>query len=284
MKHTIGRGTYGVVSRKTIEDKDYAIKKIDIDPKNGIPCNVINETMCLQTLNEKSNVIQLHGIAINESNTACYIIMDLMHRNLHQYIKCNTFKPTNVKQIFSSIISGLKNIHDTKIIHRDLKPENILINGSDPKSIRICDFGLSTQVTVETELDTGVTTCYYRAPELIFKRPEYKYEIDIWSLGCIFAEMIVPEPIFYVKKENHLLKKITKTIKPTLTIQSNEVVYHEYMSLCSNHKTQIPNGYKIVGEHGLDLLTRMLEINPKERITLEEIMNHPYFTNTKSLE
>ena len=165
-------------------------------------------------------------------------------------------------------------MHSTRAIHRDLKPENIFINSNG--ELKIGDFGISRTFGVSSKpMSSEVVTIYYRAPEIALGMKEYSIPIDVWSWGCIFAELYLGSPIFLVENEIDLINKIFRALGtpteeswPGITSQLS-IVMPKYP------EKQI----KLEGmdEIAVDLLNRMLTINPSERISAKEALKHTFF-------
>ncbi|KAJ8450032.1 hypothetical protein Cgig2_029394 [Carnegiea gigantea] len=117
-----------------------------------------------------------------------FLIMEYVSENLHQFIQLQKYGPTDVKKWLREMLSAVAYLHDRNIIHRDLKPENILVN-PDSKELKLADFGLARGWFKDIQLTPQVTTLRYRAPEVLLGCEKYTCAIDMWSIGCIFAEL-----------------------------------------------------------------------------------------------
>lgn len=205
----------------------------------------------------------------------------------------NLSKPLTISQIKSlvkQLLEGLNFLHSRFIIHRDLKTSNLLY-GNDGY-LRICDFGLARPFASRGRPYTQeVVTLWYRAPELILGQEKYTEAIDIWSVGCIFAEIILGEALFKGKSELEQLDLIFKS----LGVPSDHI-WPEFSSLMAgkglsktytrptNNKlaecfSKINTGPQgtVLNHNGFDLMSKMLDYNPRLRLTAKEALNHSWF-------
>ena len=210
MNRLIGSGAYGVVisASDSKRKEKVAIKLIpkafadEIDAKR-----ILREIKLLKHFRHE-NIIRIidmmpPNVATLEEFNDVYLVTDLMETDLHRIIYSKQKLSTDHVQYFIyQVLRGLKYIHSCKVLHRDLKPSNLLVNSNC--DLKICDFGLARGVDnlnkegrSETMLLTEyVVTRWYRAPEIMLACNEYSYPIDVWSVGCIFAELILRKPLF----------------------------------------------------------------------------------------
>ena len=177
-------------------------------------------------------------------------------------------------------------MHAVGILHRDLKPNNLLMNSDC--DLKICDFGLSRAIPNSTEQDDQainmtdyVVTRNYRAPEVIFSQKQYGAEVDVWSVGCIFAELLRGKMLFPAENEKELLLMIIKlcgNFPQHVLAQCKDESMNEFLKTVE--PTQTKDFTQLFGSvtsaHGVDLLKRMLEIDTAKRITVNEALAHPY--------
>lgn len=210
----IGEGTYGVVYKaKEITSKEIcALKKIRLKPEEeGIPSTAIREISLLKEINHK-NVVRL--LDVIHTSTKLTLVFEYCDNDLKRILEERQGKglPKElVKLYLYQLIKGTGYIHKYKILHRDLKPQNLLINTNG--LLKICDFGLARGFGVPVKTYTNeVVTLWYRPPDILLGSKTYLTSVDIWSIGCIFAEMIIGHPLFVGKSENDQLDKIFEVI------------------------------------------------------------------------
>ena len=168
-------------------------------------------------------------------------------------------------------------MHSANVIHRDLKPSNLLVNKNC--DLKICDFGLSRGFDFEQENKTEyVVTRWYRAPEVILQASEYTKAIDIWSVGCIFAELLGRNPLFpgkdYLEQIQRIVAVLGTPNNNDLSYITNEGALKYIRSLPRRTKQNYQNIFQQANPKGLDLLQKMLTFNPNSRYTVEECLGY----------
>ncbi|KAJ1928207.1 MAPK protein hog1, partial [Linderina macrospora] len=181
-----------------------------------------------------------------------------------------------IQYFLYQILRGLKYVHSAGVIHRDLKPSNIVIN--ENCDLKICDFGLAR---VQDPQMTGyVSTRYYRAPEIMLTWQNYDVAVDIWSTGCIFAEMFEGTPLFPGNDHVHQFSIITELLgtPPDDVIQTigSENTLRFVQSLPHREPVPFSERFRSIDPQALDLLEKMLVFDPRRRITAAEALAHPY--------
>ena len=170
-------------------------------------------------------------------------------------------------------------MHSANVLHRDLKPSNLLLNANC--DLKICDFGLARTGPEKGQFMTEyVVTRWYRAPELLLSCDEYDSAIDVWSVGCIFAEMLGRKPIFPGKDYLHQLKLILSTIgtpsEDDLHFIPNETARNFIHSQPFAPRVSLRMVYPSANPLAIDLIDKMLVFNPRKRISVSEALEHPY--------
>eukprot|EP00823_Brevimastigomonas_motovehiculus_P004031 TRINITY_DN2582_c0_g1_i1.p1 TRINITY_DN2582_c0_g1~~TRINITY_DN2582_c0_g1_i1.p1 ORF type:complete len:527 (-),score=159.82 TRINITY_DN2582_c0_g1_i1:95-1675(-) len=282
----IGHGAYGVVvSAENTETKQkVAIKKITKAFDNLMETKrTLREIKILRHFRHE-NIIEVLDILRPDSYEKfddVYLVSELMNTDLHQIIASNQpLTDEHVQYFIYQILRGLKYIHSCHVIHRDIKPSNLLLNANC--DLKICDFGLA-RIALDKEkgfLTEYVATRWYRAPEIMLSWKEYTKAIDVWSVGCVFAEILARKPLFPGKDYMHQLMLILDVLG-TPSYEDTEYIRaakpKQYIrSLPIKKKKPFKQLFPKASDLALDLLERMLAFVPEKRITVDEALAHPY--------
>uniref|UniRef100_A0A8C7M3B5 Mitogen-activated protein kinase 1 n=1 Tax=Oncorhynchus kisutch TaxID=8019 RepID=A0A8C7M3B5_ONCKI len=277
----IGEGAYGTVCSFNVR---VAIKKIS-------PFE--HQTYCQRTLREikillrfkHENIISINDIILTPSihqMKDVYIVQDLMETDLYKLLKTQRLSNDHICYFLYQILRGLKYIHSANVLHRDLKPSNLLLNTTC--DLKICDFGLARVADPDHDhtgfLTEYVATRWYRAPEIMLNSKGYTKSIDIWSVGCILAEMLSNRPIFpgkhYLDQLNHILGILGSPSQEDLNCIINIKARNYLLSLPLRCKVPWNSLFPKADSKALDLLDKMLTFNPHKRIEVEAALAHPY--------
>lgn len=191
------------------------------------------------------------------------------------------FLASEIKTILLQLLSATALCHENWIVHRDLKTSNLLMNNRG--QIKVADFGLArTYSDPLGHMTPLVVTLWYRAPELLLGAKDYSTAIDMWSVGCIFAELILREPLFAGKGELDQIGKILKVLgRPTDDVWPGFSALPNAASLNTNAVqpySTLRQKFRFVTEAGIDLMNKLLTYDPAKRISAEDALKHPYFT------
>uniref|UniRef100_A0A2P2I4W5 Cyclin-dependent kinase 2-like n=1 Tax=Hirondellea gigas TaxID=1518452 RepID=A0A2P2I4W5_9CRUS len=287
----IGEGTYGVVykAQDIQTNRVVALKKIRLDGESdGVPSTALREITLLKEL-AHPNIVQLIDIIIAEQKL--YLVFEFLNQDLKKLFDSRRVYgglPTALVQSYmKQLIEGIYYCHANRILHRDLKPQNLLID--DKGAIKLADFGLARAFCLPVRAYTHeVVTLWYRAPEILLGARTYCTTVDIWSLGCIFAEMITCKPLFPGDSEIDQLFRIFRTLgTPDQHSWPDVVKLPDYKSTFPkwtvNSKDSIAGILKRLDPQGQDLLGRMLTYDPRQRISSRYALQHPYFCNTEKV-
>ncbi|KAK6320014.1 mitogen-activated protein kinase 12 [Coregonus clupeaformis] len=213
-----------------------------------------------------------------------YLVMPFMGTDLGKLMKLQQLSEDKVQFLVYQMLKGLKYIHSAGIIHRDLKPGNLAVN--QECELKILDFGLARQA--DSEMTGYVVTRWYRAPEVILSWMHYTQTVDIWSVGCIMAEMLSGKPLF---KGNDHLDQLTEIMKITGTptqefitkLQSQDAKNY-VKSLPKVQKKDLQALFSKVNPQAVTVIERMLLLDPESRVTAAEALALPYFSEYREPE
>ncbi|XP_047341399.1 mitogen-activated protein kinase homolog MMK2-like [Impatiens glandulifera] len=287
----VGRGANGIICAALNSEtrEEVAIKKIGNAFDNKIDAKRTLREIKLLCHMKHDNVIAIKDIIRppeRENFNDVYIVYELMDTDLQHIIHSNqSLSDDHCRYFLYQILRGLKYVHSAHVLHRDLKPSNLLINVNC--SLKIGDFGLA-RITSETDFMTEyVVTRWYRAPELLLNCSEYTAAIDIWSVGCIFGEIMTNQPLFPGKDYVHQLKLITELIgspdDASLGFLRSNNARRYVRQLPQYPKQQISSKFPSKPPGAVDLLEKMLVFDPNRRITVDEALCHPYLASLHSV-
>ncbi|KAJ6811333.1 cell division control protein 2-like protein A [Iris pallida] len=278
----IGEGTYGVVykARDRVTNETIALKKIRLEQEDeGVPSTAIREISLLKEM-QHGNIVRLQDVVHSEKRI--YLVFEYLDLDLKKHMdSCPelTKDPRLVKKFLYQILCGIAYCHSHRVLHRDLKPQNLLIDRRT-NALKLADFGLARAFGIPVRTFTHeVVTLWYRAPEILLGSRQYSTPVDIWSVGCIFAEMANQRPLFPGDSEIDELFKIFRVMGTP-----NEDTWPGVSSLpdfksafpkwpAKDLATVVPS----LEAAGIDLLSKMLRLEPSKRITARQALEHEYF-------
>ncbi|GAA5943831.1 hypothetical protein JCM3775_000202 [Rhodotorula graminis] len=283
----VGEGAYGLVSSAVHLPTQSKVAVKRIQPFD-------HSMFCLRTLREikllrwfaHENIISILDIikpSTYEGFSEVYLIQELMETDLHRVIRSQELSDDHCQYFLYQTLRGLKALHSAAVLHRDLKPSNLLLNANC--DLKICDFGLArSAMSSETEavgfMTEYVATRWYRAPEIMLTFKEYTFAIDVWSVGCILAEMLNGKPLFPGRDYHHQLTLIlgvlgTPSLDDFYAIGSQRS--RDYLrALPFQKKKPFQTLYPNANPLAIDLLERCLTFNPKKRMSVVDALSHPY--------
>ncbi|EIE19964.1 Pkinase-domain-containing protein [Coccomyxa subellipsoidea C-169] len=294
----ISEGTYGVVyrARERTTGRICALKMVRMEKeKEGFPLTSIREINILLSFHHP-NIVDVSEVVVGSKLDDIFMVMEYMEHDLKalQDSMSKPFTVSEVKCLMRQLFAGIAYLHDNWVLHRDLKTSNILY--SNRGELKICDFGLARQFGSPLRPYThNVVTLHYRAPELLLGTEMYSTPIDMWSLGCIMAELLTKETLFVGESKNGSeIAQIKKIFDIVGTPSEDNWPGHKQLKNMDkfNFMTQPRNrlrerfplpgtthdGRNPLSAEGFALLNGLLQLDPSRRPTAEEALNHPWFS------
>jgi len=281
----IGEGTYGLVykARDKVTNQLVALKKIRLESEDeGTPSTAVREISILKQL-QHPNIVQL--LEVIHTETSLTLVFEYLDQDLKNYLDACGEKGIDdytIKSFLFQLLQGIAYCHKHRVLHRDLKPQNLLINMEG--ELKLADFGLARGFGIPVKKYTHeVVTLWYRPPDVLMGSTKYSTQVDIWGVGCIFAEMVTGRPLFCGSSDQDQLVKIFKIMgTPTRAEWPGIVDLPEYKTVETYPRYE---GKKLkavlprLSKTGLDLIERMLQADPQKRITAKDAMRHAYFAD-----
>ncbi|KAF8901967.1 kinase-like domain-containing protein [Mucidula mucida] len=285
----IGEGAYGVVASALhlASGRKVAIKRITPFDHSMFCLRTLREIKLLRHFNHE-NIISILDILRPPSLkefTEVYLVQELMETDLHRVIRTQELSDDHCQYFIYQTLRALKALHSADVLHRDLKPSNLLLNANC--DLKLCDFGLARSARPPPNVDDSstfmteyVATRWYRAPEVMLTFKEYTRAIDMWSVGCVLAEMLSGKPLFPGRDYHHQLSIIldilgTPSIDDFYAISSSRS--REYIrALPFRKKKSFASLFPKANPLAIDLMEKCLTFSPKRRIEVGEALRHPY--------
>ncbi|CCH58632.1 hypothetical protein TBLA_0A08430 [Henningerozyma blattae CBS 6284] len=289
----VGEGAYGTVCSACHlpTGTTVAIKRIQPFSKPLFVTRTLREIKLLKYFNDHENIISiLDQVKPNSIETfnSVYLVQELMETDLQKIIVNQKLSYDHIQYFIYQILRALKSIHSAQVIHRDLKPSNLLLNSNC--DLKVCDFGLSrclassdnSKDTLVGFMTEYVATRWYRAPEIMLTFQKYTTAMDIWSCGCILAEMISGKPLFPGRDYHHQIWLILEVLGTPSNDDFDDITsnrakeYIENLPFKSKLPYEVALGRDDMDPLLIDLLDKMLTFNPHKRISAKEALSHPY--------
>ncbi|KAG8904177.1 hypothetical protein FRB99_002125 [Tulasnella sp. 403] len=287
----IEEGSYGVVfrARDKATNEIVALKKLKLDEeKHGFPITSLREIMALMTCRHE-HVVGIREIVVGDTLTQVFIVMDFIENDLKTLLSLmpSPFLQSEIKTLLHQLLSAVSHCHANWVLHRDLKTSNLLMNNRG--QIKVADFGLARKFGDPLDDMTQlVVTLWYRnevishfgAPELLLGETVYSTAVDMWSVGCVFGELVLNEPLFQGRSELDMLSLIVR-LRGSPTEESwpgfSKLPLTKTLNIPFQSYPTLRSRFKYLSDAGIDLMSRLLTYDPAQRITAEEAMKHPYF-------
>ncbi|KAL4950854.1 kinase-like domain-containing protein [Aspergillus filifer] len=284
----LGEGTYATVfkGRNRQTGELVALKEIHLDSEEGTPSTAIREISLMKELKHES-IVSLYDVIHTENKLM--LVFEYMDKDLKKYMDTRgdrgQLDQATIKSFMHQLLNGIAFCHDNRVLHRDLKPQNLLINKKG--QLKLGDFGLARAFGIPVNtFSNEVVTLWYRAPDVLLGSRTYNTSIDIWSAGCIMAELYTGRPLFPGTTNEDQLQKIFRLMgTPSERSWPGISQLPEYRANFHIYATQdlgliLPQ----IDPLGLDLLNRMLQLRPEMRISAHEALQHPWFHDLPQLQ
>lgn len=309
----IGEGTYATVfrARNTLNNEIVALKEININGEEGAPSTALREIAIMKELRHPS-IVKLLEVVHTENQLV--LVFECMNQDLKCFLDSrrhakNILSVNHIKNLMWQLLEGTTHCHALRILHRDLKPQNLLLD-KDGHNLKIADFGLARAYGIPVAgFSSEVVTLWYRPPDVLLGSTTYSTHIDLWSIGCIMAELyLCGQPLFPGKDPSDQLKRIFRILgSPTrdewthlLHQQSGSPENSENRQFMINGENSIvpPDWIRSIGQYprpdlqsllpmmdsdAIDLLKKLLEYRPHYRISAQDALNHSFFISTPQI-
>lgn len=282
-----GEGTFSEVLKcQSVENGQYyACKRMKQHFDSIDQVNNLREIQCMRRLSPHANVVELKEVIFDKKTGTLALILELLDLNLYEVIKGrkNFLNESRCRQYTYQTLKALDHMHRNGIFHRDIKPENILFKND---SVKLADFGSCRSVHSKQPFTEYISTRWYRAPECLLTDGWYTYKMDLWSVGCVFAEILSCHPLFPGSNELDQINKIHKVLGTPSHDLLNKFKKSKHMDFNFPSATGIgfhshlPN----ISKEALKVIELLCVYDPDIRPSAKQVLKNPYFKGTRDNE
>ncbi|KAK4446899.1 serine/threonine-protein kinase [Podospora aff. communis PSN243] len=287
----LGEGTYATVYKgmNRATGQFVALKEINLDPEEGTPSTAIREISLMKELKHE-NVLSLMDVIHAEDKLI--LVSEFMDMDLKKWMETRggpngQLDIRTAKHFACQLLRGIAYCHQNRVLHRDLKPQNLLL--TEFGDLKLADFGLARAFGIPVNtFSSEVVTLWYRAPDVLLGSRTYSTSIDIWSIGCIIAEMFSGRPLFPGTTNEDQLQRIFRLLgTPSERTWPGISRLPEWKPQHHLHPWPTRDLAQVVPQLdalGVDLLTQMLQLRPELRISAADALKHPWFYDQPGME
>ncbi|CAB3262133.1 unnamed protein product [Arctia plantaginis] len=287
--NVIGTGAYGTVYKaRDLHNggQIVAMKKVKVAlTEDGIPLSTLREIALLRQLEayRHANIVRLldvcHGGQLMERDQqlVLFLVFEHVDQDLESYLKKapGPLSENRIRSMSYDILSGIDFLHSHRIVHRDLKPHNLLVTSTG--RVKLADFGLAKTYDTEMKLTSVVVTLWYRPPEVLLG-VSYNTAVDVWSAGCVLAQLHTRKPLLPGSSDSHQLSSIFRLIGRPSREEWPENASVMLDSFPAYKPMDLQEIIPRIHPHALEIIKGMLVFDPAKRLTALDCLEHPYFT------
>ncbi|CAN6240412.1 unnamed protein product [Urochloa humidicola] len=294
----LGKGSFGAVVKARHRDTGRAVAIKRLGAEHGGPEAALREARFLEDASGAGAnpfVVGFHGVVRAPGTLDLRLVMECVGPSLHDLLRQRPrgsppLPESTIRAAMWQLLTGANKMHASRIVHRDIKPQNILV-GEAHSVVKICDFGLA--ISTDDPTPYGYAgTIWYMAPEMLLEKPDYDTQVDVWSLGCVMAQLINNgTPLFQGYYDQGQLCAIFDVLGtpdgstwPWFSSTTFATVVAPELDLQrENHLRELFPATKL-SKKGFDLLSGLLTCNPDKRLTAAAALKHPWFAKVDALE
>ena len=279
----LGEGTFGHVFKvqNVLNKNFYAIKIFKHPFKNIDEVNNFDELRYMRKIGSHENIVGLYEVIFEPHNHRLAFVMELMEMTLLDFMRKTKVLLDDCFLYVRQFLNALQHIHGIGLIHRDIKPENIMLN-INTKVLKLGDFGSVGEVPCFHTPGKYFTTLWYMAPEILLQSPEYGFESDVWSAGCVIAEFLLGRPLFPGRDKVEQFSLISDALGPFTGDDYAAIEASTSFQLDSKHDTSIIKDKLVnIDPTFVELILKMVRFLPQDRISSSVAFLDPMFNREK---